>query len=50
MKKTNEWDQDALVEFYLKEINAMPSSSGMPAVNRLRSPPRAGTGSPLRGA
>ena len=28
LKRTGEWDQDALVEYYLQEINATPSATG----------------------
>ena len=28
LKLTGEWDQDALVEYYLQEINATPSTTG----------------------
>jgi len=59
LKLTGEWDQDALVEYYLQEINATPSVTGNatfsvrnPGVSPggRRSPPRytnAG-GSPMR--
>jgi len=28
LKKTGEWDQEALVEYYVQEINATPSATG----------------------
>ena len=60
LKRTSEWDQEALVEYYLQEINATPSATGsstytarqigvspMPG-NRNKSPIRATQGSPSK--
>ena len=60
MKKTNEWDMEALAQHYLTEINSSPSQTGKLSSNMARigspnrrvmpgygSPPK---GSPLRGS
>ena len=60
LKRTGEWDPDALVEYYLQEINATPSATGQETYTKRnpgaspmghggkRSPRRVGKGSPGR--
>ena len=61
LRRTGEWDQEALVEYYLQEINATPSATGqatysnnragispMGGLGGRRSPGRAAQGSPGR--
>ena len=55
MKKTNEWDLDALAQHYLTEINASPSQTGKlsSSMARIGSPNRRtmpGYGSPSKGS
>lgn len=57
LKRTGEWDQDALVEYYLQEINATPSATGMatysnrqPGISPMGGGRRSPQRSPGRGA
>ena len=52
LKKTGEWDQEGLVEYYLQEINATPSATGLATFSNNRAKAGASPGprrSPMRG-